>query len=85
MKTCSICLFGILFAVLILSSENLPNNHLYSEVNIKGAQEGSAVPRPGPSLPLRPPPRSPHGPLRPEITGQVNIHMHVMCNILYSM
>ncbi|ROL45820.1 SH2 domain-containing protein 2A [Anabarilius grahami] len=49
---------------------NLPNNHLYSEVNIKGAQEGSAVPRPGPSLPLRPPPRSPHGPLRPEVTGQ---------------
>ncbi|KAK7139240.1 hypothetical protein R3I93_016391 [Phoxinus phoxinus] len=49
---------------------NLPNNHLYSEVNIKGAQGGGAVPRPGPSLPLKPPPRSPHGALRPEITGQ---------------
>uniref|UniRef100_A0A673G3B1 Si:ch73-109i22.2 n=1 Tax=Sinocyclocheilus rhinocerous TaxID=307959 RepID=A0A673G3B1_9TELE len=36
-------------------------NHLYSEVNIKGAQEGYAVPRPGPSLPLRPPPRSSFG------------------------
>uniref|UniRef100_A0A671M7I5 Si:ch73-109i22.2 n=1 Tax=Sinocyclocheilus anshuiensis TaxID=1608454 RepID=A0A671M7I5_9TELE len=45
-------------------------NHLYSEVNIKGAQEGYAVPRPGPSLPLRPPPRSAHGPLRPELNGQ---------------
>ncbi|RXN05420.1 SH2 domain-containing 2A-like protein [Labeo rohita] len=49
---------------------NLPKNHLYSEVNIRGAQEGLAVPRPGPSLPLRPPPRSAHGPLRPELTGQ---------------
>ncbi|XP_052389419.1 uncharacterized protein LOC127935522 [Carassius gibelio] len=46
------------------------NHHLYSEVNIKGAQEGYAVPRPGPSLPLRPPPRSVHAPLRPELTGQ---------------
>ncbi|XP_698916.2 uncharacterized protein si:ch73-109i22.2 [Danio rerio] len=49
---------------------NLLKNHEYSEVNIKGAQEGNAVPRPGPSLPLRPPPRSTHGPLRPEITAQ---------------
>ncbi|XP_058608499.1 SH2 domain-containing protein 2A-like, partial [Onychostoma macrolepis] len=49
---------------------NLPKNHLYSEVNIKGAQEGFAIPRPGPSLPLRPPPRSAHGPLRPEVAGQ---------------
>uniref|UniRef100_A0A8C1G9Y2 Si:ch73-109i22.2 n=2 Tax=Cyprinus carpio TaxID=7962 RepID=A0A8C1G9Y2_CYPCA len=49
---------------------NLPKNHLYSEVNIKGAQEAYAVPRPVPSLPLRPPPRSAHGPLRPELTGQ---------------
>uniref|UniRef100_A0A671T0T3 Uncharacterized LOC107667791 n=1 Tax=Sinocyclocheilus anshuiensis TaxID=1608454 RepID=A0A671T0T3_9TELE len=36
-------------------------NHLYSEVNIRGAQDGFAVPRPGPSLPLRPPPRSSFG------------------------
>ncbi|XP_073677886.1 uncharacterized protein [Garra rufa] len=49
---------------------NVPKNHLYSEVNIRGAQESFAVPRPGPSLPLRPPPRSAHGPLRPELTGQ---------------
>ncbi|XP_067282211.1 SH2 domain-containing protein 2A [Pseudorasbora parva] len=49
---------------------NLPNNHLYSEVNIKGAQEGCTVPQPGPSLPLRPPLRFSHGPLRPENTGQ---------------
>uniref|UniRef100_A0A671T469 Uncharacterized LOC107667791 n=1 Tax=Sinocyclocheilus anshuiensis TaxID=1608454 RepID=A0A671T469_9TELE len=40
---------------------NLPKNHLYSEVNIRGAQDGFAVPRPGPSLPLRPPPRSSFG------------------------
>ncbi|XP_016106297.1 uncharacterized protein [Sinocyclocheilus grahami] len=49
---------------------NLPKNHLYSEVNIRGAQDSFAVPRPGPSLPLRPPPRSAHGPLRPELSGQ---------------
>uniref|UniRef100_A0A8C1SV66 Si:ch73-109i22.2 n=1 Tax=Cyprinus carpio TaxID=7962 RepID=A0A8C1SV66_CYPCA len=49
---------------------NLPKNHLYSEVNIRGAQDGFAVPRPGPSLHLRPPPRSAHGPMRPELSGQ---------------
>ncbi len=64
--------------ILTFSSVNLPQNHLYSEVNIKGAQEGSATPRPGPSLPLRPPPRSAHGPLRPELAGQVNIHENIL-------
>ncbi|TRY58740.1 hypothetical protein DNTS_034566 [Danionella cerebrum] len=36
-------------------------NHVYSEVNIKGAKDDLGVPRPGPSLPLRPPPRFAHG------------------------
>ncbi|XP_026145821.1 uncharacterized protein LOC113120125 isoform X1 [Carassius auratus] len=49
---------------------NLPRNHLYSEVNIRGAQDGFAVPRPEPSLPLRPPPRSAYGPMQPELRGQ---------------
>ncbi len=64
--------------VLTFSSVNLPKNHLYSEVNIKGAQEGSAIPRPGPSLPLRPSPISAYGPLRPELAGQVHIHENIL-------
>nr|XP_055075505.1 SH2 domain-containing protein 2A isoform X1 [Misgurnus anguillicaudatus] len=46
--------------------EELPNNHLYSEVNIRGALPS----RPTPSLPLRPPPRSVQASLRTESTGQ---------------
>ncbi|XP_051519703.1 uncharacterized protein LOC127421028 isoform X2 [Myxocyprinus asiaticus] len=50
---------------------DLPKHHLYTEVNIKGAQDGHSVSsRPGSSLPLRPPPRSALGPLRPESARQ---------------
>ncbi|XP_057210720.1 SH2 domain-containing protein 2A [Triplophysa rosa] len=49
----------------------LPRHHVYSEVNIRGAQESNAVSsRPTPSLPLRPPPRSAHAALRTESSGQ---------------
>ncbi|KAA0710202.1 SH2 domain-containing protein 2A [Triplophysa tibetana] len=49
----------------------LPRNHVYSEVNIRGAQESHSVSsRPTPSLPLRPPPRSVHAALRAEGSGQ---------------
>lgn len=49
----------------------LPRHHVYSEVNIKGAQESNAVSsRPTPSLPLRPPPRSANAALRAESSGQ---------------
>ncbi|XP_051527850.1 SH2 domain-containing protein 2A isoform X2 [Myxocyprinus asiaticus] len=48
-----------------------PKHHLYSEVNIRGAQDGHSVsPRPRHILPLRPPPRPALGPLRPESAGQ---------------
>ncbi|XP_010872058.4 uncharacterized protein si:ch73-109i22.2 isoform X2 [Esox lucius] len=51
-----------------------PRNHLYSEVNIRGAKQGpSHTPLPtrmAPSLPSRPPPRAINCPARPERSVQ---------------